>query len=55
MTKTPHKLPKRTRKRNRKLHKPNHIIKGGVSSVYKEVFYKPNWQKNPIFRKVSKV
>jgi len=41
----PRKSPKHTRKRNCKLHKPNHIIKGGISSTYKEVFYKPNWIK----------
>jgi len=46
MTKTPHKLPKRSRKRNRKLHRSNHIIKGGIVSVYEHVFYKPNWQKD---------
>jgi len=50
MPKTSRKSHKHSRKNNSKLHKPNHIIKGGVSSVYKEVFYKPNWQKNPILR-----
>jgi protein tyrosine phosphatase len=43
MPKTSRKSHKHSRKNNSKLHKPNHIIKGGVSSVYKEVFYKPNW------------
>jgi len=48
MPKTSRKSHKHSRKNNSKLHKPNHIIKGGVSSVYKEVFYKPNWQINPL-------